>query len=104
MERTGISASVYSEYLLSTFDNFTCSHLAEIMDCSHDAASDALRGPSLKPRALWDRVRPHCPLERRRRGAMILDDSVLDKNFSKKERLPPMEWQRGQGDHRRWCG
>ena len=34
MERIGLSADVYSEYLLSTFDNFTCSHLAEIMGCS----------------------------------------------------------------------
>lgn len=97
MARTGISSDVYAEYLLSTFDNFTCSHLAEIMDCSHDAASDALRGHSLKPRALWDRVRRHCPLERRRRGAMILDDRVLDKNFSKKIENACRQWSGNAG-------
>ena len=97
MARTGISSDVYAETLLSTFDHFTCSHLAEIMACSHDAASDALRGHSLKPRALWDRVRPHCPLERRRRGAMILDDSVLDKNFSKKIENACRQWSGNAG-------
>ena len=92
MKRTGISTDLYIEYLLSTFGNYTCSHLAEILDCSHDAVSDALRGHSLKPRGFWDWVRPHCPLERRRRGVMILDDSVLDKNFSEKIENAYRQW------------
>ena len=63
-----------------------------MLDCSHDAVSDFLRGYSLTPRSLWDRVKKHIPPERRRRGALILDDSVLDKNYSEKIESAVLQW------------
>lgn len=92
MKTTGINPALYTQYLLASFDNFTGTNLAEILECSHDAVSDFLRSHSLKPRALWDRVKPHLPLERRRRGALILDDSVLDKNFSETIETATLQW------------
>jgi SRSO17 transposase len=92
MNKTGINPALYTQYLLASFDNFTGTNLAEILECSHDAVSDFLRGSSLKPRYLWDRVKKHLPLERRRRGALVLDDTVLDKNFSEKIEGAVRQW------------
>lgn len=94
MKKHQLNPTLYCQYLLASFDNFTGSHLAEILECSHDAVSDFLRSHSLKPRALWDQVNPHLPLERRRRGALILDDTVLDKRYSKAI----------EGTRRQWSG
>lgn len=94
MKTPQLNPTLYCQYLLASFDNFTGSHLAEILECSHDAVSDFLRGHSLKPRMLWDQVKPHLPLARRRRGALILDDTVLDKRYSKTI----------EGTRRQWSG
>ncbi len=92
MNRTGIDSTLYTQYLLASFGNFTGSRLAEILECSHDAVSDFLRSHSRKPRHLWDRVKRHLPPERRRRGALILDDSVLDKDYSEKIETAARQW------------
>jgi len=92
MSKTRIDVATYIRYLLASFDNFTGSRLAELLGCSHDAVSDFLRDHSLTPRLLWDRIKRHLPLERRRRGALILDDTVEDKNFSKKIETARRQW------------
>jgi len=83
---------LYTQYLLASFGNVTGTYLAGIIECSHDAVSDFLRSHPLKPRALWDRVKKLIPLESRRRGALILDDTVLDKDYSEKIESATRQW------------
>ncbi|MBM3215841.1 hypothetical protein FJZ36_13090, partial [Candidatus Poribacteria bacterium] len=83
---------LYTQVLLASFGNVTATYLAGILACSHDVVSDFLRSHPLKPRALWNRVKKLIPLERRRRGVMVLDDTVLDKGYSEKIESATRQW------------
>ena len=63
------------EYLISTFGNYTGSHLAEHLDdVSHDVITDYLRSERLTSRSLWDLVAPL--ISDGPDAFLILDDSV----------------------------
>ena len=68
----------YCQYLLSSPDNVTLTHLADHLEgFSHDAINRYLRGVELRPRHLWERVKSL--LEPSQDAVLIFDDSVLDK-------------------------
>ena len=72
----------YVEYLISTFGNYTGSHLAEHMDgVSHDVITDYLRSERLTSRSLWELVAPL--ISDGSDAFLILDDSVQDKRYSR---------------------
>jgi hypothetical protein len=72
----------YVEYLISTFGNYTGSHLAEHMDgVSHDVITDYLRSERLTSRSLWELVVPL--ISDGPDAFLILDDSVQDKRYSR---------------------
>ena len=77
-----ITKQRYVEYLISTFGNYTGSHLAEHLgNVSHDVITDYLRSERLTSRSLWELVRHliHDGPE----AFLILDDSVQDKRYSR---------------------
>jgi len=72
----------YVEYLISTFGNYTGSHLAEHLDgVSHDVITDYLRSERLTSRSLWELVAPL--ISDGPDALLILDDSVQDKRYSR---------------------
>ena len=72
----------YVEYLISTFGNYTGSHLAEHLDgVSHDVITDYLRSERLTSRSLWELVAPL--ISDGPDAFLILDDSVQDKRYSR---------------------
>ena len=72
----------YVEYLISTFGNYTGSHLAEHLDdVSHDVITDYLRRERLTSRSLWELVGPL--ISDGPDAFLILDDSVQDKRYSR---------------------
>lgn len=72
----------YVEYLISTFGNYTGSHLAEHLgDVSHDVITDYLRSERLTSRSLWELVAPL--IADGPDAFLILDDSVQDKRYSR---------------------
>lgn len=72
----------YVEYLISTFGNYTGSHLAEHLDnVSHDVITDYLRSERLTSRSLWELVGPL--ISDGPDAFLILDDSVQDKRYSR---------------------
>jgi hypothetical protein len=77
-----ITKQQYVEYLISTIDNYTGSHLAEHLEgVSHDVITDYLGKERLTSRSLWEIVES---LIRDGPGAyLIVDDSVQDKRYSK---------------------
>ena len=77
-----ITKQQYVEYLISTFGNYTGSHLAEHLDdVSHDVITDYLRSERLTSRSLWDLVAPL--ISDGPDAFLILDDSVQDKRYSR---------------------
>lgn len=72
----------YVEYLISTFGNYTGSHLAEHLDdVSHDVITDYLRSERLTSRSLWELVAPL--IADGPDAFLIVDDSVQDKRYSR---------------------
>ena len=77
-----ITKQQYIAYLISTFGNYTGSHLAEHLDdVSHDVITDDLRSERLPSRSLWDLVAPL--ISDGPDAFLILDDSVQDNRDSR---------------------
>jgi hypothetical protein len=77
-----ITKQQYVEYLISTFGNYTGSHLAEHLDdVSHDVITDYLCSERLTSRSLWELVAPL--ISNGPDAFLILDDSVQDKRYSR---------------------
>ena len=73
----------YCQYLLSTPINYTLTHFADHCDeFSHDKINRYLAGDQLRPRHVWQAVKPH--LEQTPGGYIIFDDTVVDKRHAKK--------------------
>ena len=68
----------YCQYLLSTPINYTLTHFADHCEAfSHDQINRYLAGTRLRPRYVWENVKPH--LEQTPDGYLLFDDTVLDK-------------------------
>jgi len=77
-----INKKQYVEYLLSTPEKYTCTHMAEhLEDTSHDVVNDFLRQKRLLPRQLWEIVRGR--ITDTADAFLIVDDSVHDKRYSR---------------------
>jgi hypothetical protein len=77
-----ITKQEYIEYLLSTLFNYTCTNMADHKaNLSHDVVSDFLRRERFTPAHLWTIVQPF--IHDSATAAIIVDDSVQDKRYSK---------------------
>lgn len=77
-----ITKQQYVEYLISTIDNYTGSHLAVHLEgVSHDVITDYLGKERLTSRSLWEIVEPL--IRDGPTAYLIVDDSVQDKRYSK---------------------
>jgi len=78
-----INRREYIDYLISTSDNYTCTHLANHRDgVSHAVVSDYLQHDRLTPRSLWEQVKPL--VNDSPTAYLLVDDSVASK-------LPPLK-------------
>ena len=89
----------YIEYLVATPGNYTCTHLANHLEgeaaTSHDTISDYLRREKLTPRRLWEVVEPL--LHDSRGSYLIVDDSVQNKQYSRKIELVKLQYSGAEG-------
>ena len=89
----------YIEYLVATPNNYTCTHLADHLEgeaaTSHDAISDYLRREKLTPRRLWEVVEPL--LQDSHDSYLVVDDSVQNKQYSKKIELVKLQYSGAEG-------
>jgi hypothetical protein len=77
-----ITKKQYVEYLLSTPEKFTCTHIADHLEgVSHDVVNDFLGQKRLMPRQLWALVKGR--IEDGPEAFLIVDDSVQDKRYSR---------------------
>lgn len=78
-----VTKKQYIEYLLHTPINYTCSNLADHLEgVSHDAASDFLLRDKATARRVWELAEE--VISDDEISYLILDDSVQDKNYSRK--------------------
>jgi hypothetical protein len=81
----------YCQFLLSSQVNFTQTHLADHLEnISHDVVNRYMSGAELRPRHLWEKVKPL--LEQHEDAFLIFDDTVLDKSFGTKIELVRKQW------------
>jgi len=81
----------YTEYLISTPINYTCTNLADHLEgVKHDAVTDFLQREKLTAHGLWELVQPL--IHNDKDGYLIVDDSVQDKRFSKKIELVKLQY------------
>jgi putative transposase len=89
----------YINYLIASPRTATCTEAARVQPPrpdapSHDAFSRLLYRADSDPEALWTEAKP---LVRRTAGALVLDDSTLDKPYAQK--IQPVGWH-WSGKHR----
>ena len=78
-----ITKQQYVEYVISTPINYTCTNLAAHLEkVSHDAVNDYLRREKHTAHTLWEFAEPL--INNSSESYLVLDDSVQDKNYSKK--------------------
>lgn len=73
---------LYSQFLIATQKNYSCSELARVApdEMSHDAANRMLLREKLVPKIIWDNVKRCVDLDS---GFLIMDDTVIDKSYSR---------------------
>lgn len=77
-----ITKRQYVEYLVSTPERFTCTHMAaHLDDVSHDVVNDFLRQQRLMPHHLWALVKDR--IADGSQAFLIVDDSVHDKRYAR---------------------
>jgi len=73
----------YCQYLLVSQINYTLTNYAEHTDkFSHDMANRYLAGDEVRPRLVWENV--NTQVVQTPYGFLVFDDTVADKNFSRK--------------------
>lgn len=84
----------YINYLIAARCDVSCVKVAECystpdFSISHDSFNRFLTRQSLTPEALWNEVEGYVD---RKTGWLVLDDTVLDKNHSKKIECTYFQW------------
>jgi putative transposase len=84
----------YIDFLIASQGRVSCSEAARVQPQSpfapaHDAFTRLLHRQEPDPEALWADAEP---LVEKRRGALVLDDSTLDKPYAKKIDLVTRHW------------
>jgi len=81
----------YCQFLISSHTNFTNTHHAEhTANFSHDAVNRYLRKEKVTARMVWEHVKGDIVFSKR--GCIVFDDSVLDKNHSHKIELVRLQY------------
>jgi hypothetical protein len=74
---------IYSQFLLSTQTNYTCTYLSEhFPDLDENSIYRYLRSENLTPRLVWEKA--SSVIEYTPNGYLMFDDTVIDKNTSSK--------------------
>ncbi len=82
--------------LFSSQTNYTLTNFSEhVADLSHDMINRYLRDEHLTPSLVWEHTQP--TLRQSENGYLVFDDSILDKNHSRK--IESVRWQYSGNAH-----
>jgi hypothetical protein len=86
----------YCQFLLSSQINFSLTHLADhARKWSHDTINSYLKGEKITPRLTWEKVKDL--IIPSGQGYVVFDDTVADKNFSRKIETVRRQWSGNAG-------
>ena len=78
-----VTAINYGQFLINSHRNFTGTYFADTVDdLEHDSVYRYLKSDKLTPRMVWEKTQPL--IKKTPKGILIFDDTVLDKNASRK--------------------
>jgi len=81
----------YCQYLVSSQSNYTLTNFADhSAKFSHDQLNRHLRDEKMTPRLVWEQTKGQ--LIQSPHGFVIFDDSVADKNHSRRIELVRRQW------------
>ncbi len=81
----------YCQFLLSSQVNYTLTYFADhAQKWSHDTIGRYLRRERITPALVWDNVKDQ--IVETKEGYLIFDDTVLDKNYSRKIEPARRQW------------
>jgi putative transposase len=81
---------LYCQFLLASQRNFTATQAADLTDVSHDAITRWLHSVKLTPNLLWEQVEG---IVEKEGGVLVVDDSVIAKQYSRSHELPLLSYQ-----------
>jgi hypothetical protein len=86
----------YGQFLVSSVLNFSLTYFADhAQRWSHDTIRRYLKGEKITPRILWEKVKDDLvPSEN---GCIVFDDTVIDKQHSRKMGLVRRQWSGNAG-------
>lgn len=94
--KNNITRLDYCQYLLSSQQNYTLTNYAEhVENLSHDTVNRYLRDEKLTPAIIWEHSKPG--IIEHPEAFIVFDDSIIDKNYSKK--IEPVRWQYSGNAH-----
>lgn len=88
---------LYCQFLLASQRNFTATQASELSSVSHDAITRWLHSVRLTPNILWGHVEH---LVDKEGGVLIVDDSVIAKQYSRSHELPLLSYQYSGAYHK----
>lgn len=78
-----VTAINYGQFLINSHVNFTGTYMADTADgITHDSVTRYLKREHLRPRLVWEKARQ--TIKYSAHGHLIFDDTVADKNHSRK--------------------
>lgn len=97
MKKFHCQRNIYCQFLLASQKNFTNTQCAEISSISHDSVTRWLASTKLTPNILWEHVESLIDKEG---GVLIVDDSVIAKQYSRSHELPLLSYQYSGAYHK----
>jgi SRSO17 transposase len=88
---------LYCQFLLASQKNFTATQAADLTAVSHDAITRWLHSVKLTPNILWEYVEN---LVEKEGGVLVVDDSVIAKQYSRSHELPLLSYQYSGAYHK----
>ena len=90
---------LYTDYLLSTFNQATATGLSELSEgsVSHDQVSRLLSRNTFSSKELWLKVKPLVKKHQSESGCVIFDDTIIEKMYMGENPLVCWHWDHSQG-------
>jgi len=88
---------LYCQFLLASQKNFTATQASDLTTVSHDVITRWLHSVKLTPNILWEHVEG---LVEKEGGVLVVDDSVIAKQYSRSHELPLLSYQYSGAYHK----
>jgi putative transposase len=88
---------LYCQFILASQRNFTATQAADLTSVSHDQITRWLTSTKLTPNILWEHVEK---LVEKEGGVLVVDDSIIAKQYSRSHELPLLSYQYSGAYHK----